>query len=87
MSSFKQSDSEEKPRSFQNRVKSSFSPSDTADLSDAVRLPPNGSEVAREKLDALKMPLPVWAALRVTEAIERSRKMARAELIQWAGRC
>ena len=85
----KQSDPEPYPRSRANLEKSSATSSDTDVFKVAVCLPGRAGEVgrAKEQDKLMSMPIPVWAAVKVRESIERSRRMARDEFVRRAGGC
>ena len=88
-SSRKQSEPDPYPLSRANREKSSATSSDTEVFKVAVCLPSSADDVgrAKEEVSLMSMPVPVWAAVKVRESIERSRRMARDEFVRRAGGC
>ena len=84
-----QSDEDPKPRSRAQRENNSANSSVVDVFKVAVCLPSSADDVgrAKEEVSLMSMPIPVWAAARVREAIERSRRMARDEFVRRAGRC
>ena len=84
-----QSDPDPYPLSRAQRAKTSENSSVTDVFKVAVCLPSSADDVgrAKEEVSLMSMPIPVWAAVRCRETIERSRRMARDEFVRRAGRC
>ena len=84
-----QSDEDPKPRSRAQRENNSANSSVVDVFKVAVCLPSSAEDVGRAKVEVslMSMPLPVWAAVRYRETIERCRRLARDEFVRRAGGC